>query len=71
MRVLLSRKKQKFITVDASRALSDVEKIFSSGKGGFDNSLESRNFHLFLFGREMALITEHKLLGDIYGQHTA
>ena len=56
----------------ASRALSDVEKRYSqTEKEALSIIWGVEHFHLFLYGREFTLITDHKPLEVIYGSATS
>ena len=56
----------------ASRALSDVEKRYSqTEKEALAIVWAVEHFHLFLYGSEFTLITDHKPLEVIYGQRNA
>ena len=56
----------------ASRALTDTEKrYFQTEKEALSIVWAVEHFHLFLFGSEFTLITDHKPLEIIYGQSTA
>ncbi|CAB4036105.1 Retrovirus-related Pol poly from transposon [Paramuricea clavata] len=56
----------------ASRALTDTEKRYSqTEKEALAIVWAVEHFHLFLFGSEFTLITDHEPLEIIYGQRTA
>ena len=56
----------------ASRALTDTEKRYSqTEKEALAIVWGVEHFHLFLFGSEFTLVTDHKPLEIIYGQRTA
>ena len=56
----------------ASRALTDTEKRYSqTEKEALAIIWAVEHFHLFLFGSEFTLVTDHKPLEIIYGQRTA
>ena len=56
----------------ASRALSDVEKRYSqTEKEALSIIWGVEHFHLFLYGKEFTLITDHKPLEVIYGSPTS
>ena len=56
----------------ASRALTDTEKRYSqTEKEALAIIWVVEHFHLFLFGSEFTLVTDHKPLEIIYGQRTA
>ena len=56
----------------ASRALSDTEKRYSqTEKEALAIIWAVEHFHLFIYGSEFTLVTDHKPLEIIYGQRTA
>ena len=56
----------------ASRALFDTEKCYSqTEKEALAIIWAVEHFHLFRYGSEFTLVTNHKPLEIIYGQHTA
>ena len=56
----------------ASRALSDTEKRYSqTEKEALAIVWAVEHFHLFIYGSELTLVTDHKPLEIIYGQCTA
>lgn len=60
------------IVAYASRALTDTEKRYSqTEKEALAIIWAVEHFHLFLFGSEFTLVTDHKPLEIIYGQRTA
>ena len=57
------------INAFASRALTDTEKRYSqTEKEALAIIWAVEHFHLFLFGSEFTLVTDHKPLEIIYGQ---
>ena len=60
------------LTTNASQALTDTEKRYSqTEKEALAIVWADEHFHLFLFGSEFTLATDHKPLEIIYGQRTA
>ena len=56
----------------ASRALSDTENRYSqTEKEALAIIWAVEHFHLFIYGSEFTLVTDHKPLEIIYGQRTA